>query len=84
MENTGHVSDREVEERQKKGLFSETATARAKNSLPANLFLRQALMTGGLYIPELLRSQHTETQLVCTTELFQVHSPAGCSCQGRG
>lgn len=66
MENTGHVSEREVEERKKKGLFSETATARAKNSLLASLFLRQTLMMGGLYIPELLRSQHAETELVCT------------------
>lgn len=38
VENIGHVSETEVEERQKEGLFSETATARAKNGLFANLF----------------------------------------------
>lgn len=53
MENTGHVSEREVEERQKEGLFSEPATARAKNDLLANLSLWQALMMVGFYIPEL-------------------------------
>lgn len=65
MENIGHVSEREVEERQKEGLFSETASARAKNGLLANLSLWQALMMVGFYIPELPRSQCTETELVC-------------------
>lgn len=70
MENIGHVSGREVEERQKEGLFSETATARAKNGLLANLSLWQALMTVGFCIPELPRSQCTETELACMEEHF--------------
>lgn len=39
MENIGHVSEREVEERQKEGLFSETATARAKKWSARKLIL---------------------------------------------
>lgn len=81
MENIGHVSEREVEERQKEGLFSEAARAGAKNGPLANLFLWQALMTVGFYIPELPRSQCTETELACTEEHFEVFSPAGPDCQ---
>lgn len=53
MENIGHVSEREVEERQKEWLFSETVIARAKTGLLTNLFLWQALMMVGFYIPSI-------------------------------
>lgn len=70
MENIGHVSEREVEGRQKEWLFSETVTARAKTGLLTNLFLWQALRMVGFYIPELPRSQCTETELACLEEHF--------------
>lgn len=70
MENIGHVSEREVEERQKEWLLSETVTARAKNGLLTNLFLWQALTMVGVYIAELPRSQCTETELAYLEEHF--------------
>lgn len=70
MENIGHVSEREVEERQKEWLFSETVRARAKTSLLTNLFLWQALRMVGFYIPELPRRQCTKTELGCLEERF--------------
>lgn len=62
--------EREVEERQKEWLLSETVTARAKNGLLTNLFLWQALTMVGVYIAELPRSQCTETELAYLEEHF--------------
>lgn len=54
----------------KKGSFQRLLQQEPKNGLLANLSLWQALMTVGFYIPELPRSQCTETELACMEEHF--------------